>query len=138
MLMDQNLSNLFNVELAIQEISPIIEKDNTDEITSDFNLARNTLRKLIDVNNDLINNMVDNAKRSERGSAYEVAGQLIKTQTEIAKSLLSVQKQNRELKGDEIPTSKIGNQTNNILFAGSTAELMKLISAQKANIIDSK
>lgn len=137
MLMDQNLANIFNVDLAIQEISPIVPSDNSDEITSDFNLARNTLRKLLDVNNDLINNIVDNAKSSERSSAFEVAGQLIKTQTEIAKSLLSVQKQNKDLK-DSDTQPKIGNQTNNILFAGSTADLMKIISERKANIIESK
>lgn len=135
MKMDENLGKLFNLatqdEKQTSEILPAVMPDDRQD---DFDLARNTLVNLIHKNEAVITDLVDLARNSEHPRAYEVAGQLIKAQSEIAKDLLNIHKQKKELDGD---SSSIRTQ-NNIVFAGSTSELMKLISAQRAKPIDSK
>lgn len=135
MKMDENLGKLFNLatqeEKQTSEILPAVMPDDRQD---DFDLARNTLVNLIHKNEAVITDLVDLARNSEHPRAYEVAGQLIKAQSEIAKDLLNIHKQKKELDGDG---SSIRTQ-NNIVFAGSTSELMKLISAQRAKSIDSK
>ena len=69
-----------------------------------------------------------------RSRTFEVVGQLVKTQSEVAKDLLNLHKQQKDLQGDKGNTNKVGTQ-NNIVFAGSTSELMKLMKQQQ-NIKD--
>ena len=68
-----------------------------DKSESDFDLARDTLRDLINKNNHIIDEMTGIAKQSERGRDFEVAGQLVKNQSEVAKDLLDLHKQKKVL-----------------------------------------
>jgi hypothetical protein len=75
--------------------------------------------------------MINLAKNSEHPRTYEVAGQLIKTMSDVAKDLLSLQKQAKELdSGTQDNNPSIGTQ-NNIVFAGTTTELLKLLKNEK-------
>ena len=144
MKMDDNLNKLFNLD-------PLIKGDNSSsslpvEIPSqstpseqkddDFELARNTLRDLIGKNNAVISDLVDLARNSEAPRAYEVVSQMIKTQSEIAKDLIGIHKQKKDIEGDS--GRQIVQTQNNVVFAGSTADLMKMISQgrEKGNVID--
>lgn len=122
----ENLNNVFNIEPSVKTEEPIIVKDsvNVNEKEDDFQLARQTLRGLIAKNDDVLEELVHLAKNSESPRTYEVAGQLLKTQSEIAKELMSIHKQKKDIDGE---TSSVKNQTNNV-FVGSTSELMKLIN----------
>ena len=71
--------------------------------------------------------MVSIAKSSEKGRDFEVAGQLIKTQSEVAKDLLDIHKQIKDIEDDK---TTIKTQ-NNILFTGSTSELIKQIEEKR-------
>ena len=51
----------------------------------------------------------------------------------MSKDLLGLQKQVKELQADD--PVQIGTQ-NNVVFAGSTSELMKLLGKKDDNIID--
>ena len=121
------LNKLFNIEPDKKDDLPVILPSNSVELDreDDYQLARNTLRKLIMKGEDTLDEMINLAKNSEHPRTYEVAGQLIKTMSDVAKDLLAVQKQVKEL-NDEGSTPSIGTQ-NNVVFAGSTAELMKLL-----------
>jgi hypothetical protein len=112
-----------------------IEETSTVKKDSDFDLARDTLRDVIAKNNLVIDEMISIARSSETARSFEVAGQLLKSQSEIAKDLLELHKQKKAIDGE---TEQRFNQTNNIVFAGSTSDLMKMISAEKAKTIDSK
>ena len=92
----------------------------------DYQLARNTLRNLIVKSEDTLDQMIDLAKNSEHPRTYEVAGQLIKTVSDVAKDLMELQKKVKDLKKDE-PDSVKNITNNNVVFAGSTAELMKML-----------
>jgi hypothetical protein len=56
--------------------------------------------------------------------------------SDVSKDLLNLQKQVKDLKADEVQ-QKIGTQ-NNVVFAGSTAELFKALKQNKdsGNIIE--
>jgi len=92
----------------------------------DYQLARNTLRNLIVKSEDTLDQMIDLAKNSEHPRTYEVAGQLIKTVSDVAKDLIELQKKVKDLKKDE-PDNIKNITNNNVVFAGSTAELMKML-----------
>jgi len=132
------LNDIFNVgDVKHQDYSvQKIEESNPDKKESDFDLARDTLRDLIAKNNTVLEDIISIARSSESARSFEVAGQLIKAQSEIAKDLMTLHKQKKEVSG-ESQDQKI-QQQNNIVFAGSTADLMKMISAQKAKTVDSK
>lgn len=136
MKMDDNLSKVFNVDTTSDKdsksILPVV-LSNEEQKDDDFDLARNTLRNLIDKNEAVITDLVHLARNSEHPRAYEVVGQLIKAQSEIAKDLMGIHKQKKDVDGGESQNIKT---QNNIVFAGSTSDLMKAISSQKAKTID--
>lgn len=134
---EDKLNQLFNIETLEKPVVEIkkIEDTSDDKKESDFDLARDTLRDLIAKNNAVIDDIVSLARSSETARPFEVAGQLLKTQSEIAKGLVDLHKQKKDIEQDE--PEKIKTQ-NNIVFAGSTSELMKMISTERAKVIDVK
>lgn len=138
MNIDDNLGKVFNLEdsepepVDDTEIVPVQEGElvqSVDSLDDDFNQARKTLKELMTTNTDLINNIAGLAKQTELVRYFEVAGQLIKAQSEIAMELIGAHKQKRSITGEE---SKIGTQ-NNTVFVGSTSELLDLIARKKLN-----
>lgn len=131
------LNEIFNIEKVESQTFELekIKESSEDKKESDFELARDTLRDLINKNNAVIDDIISLARSSETARPFEVAGQLLKTQTDIAKGLVDLHKQKKDIEADE--PNKIETQ-NNIVFAGSTSDLMKMISAEKAKVIDAK
>ena len=124
------INDIFNIDTEVD--LPVITSPHQDQ-ESDFDLARNTLRNLIYKNEDAITELLHISKHSEHPRAYEVVGQLVKAQSDIAKELLNLHKTKKDI-NQESP-EHIKTQ-NNIVFAGSTSDLMKLISAQKVKNVD--
>lgn len=134
MKMEEKLNDLFNITIKPVDVVNVKEVKNEDK--DDFTVARETLRDMINKNEDVINDLVTIAKQSEHPRAFEVVAELVKAQTGLAKELMTLHKIKKDVDGEPEP-SKIGTQ-NNIVFAGSTADLMKMISAERAKIIDSE
>ena len=134
MKMEEKLNDLFNITIKPVDVVDVKEVKNEDK--DDFTVARETLRDMINKNEDVINDLVTIAKQSEHPRAFEVVAELVKAQTGLAKELMTLHKIKKDVDGEPEP-SKIGTQ-NNIVFAGSTADLMKMISAERAKIIDSE
>jgi hypothetical protein len=131
------LNEIFNIERVDEKSFELekIKETSDDKKESDFDLARDTLRDLIAKNNAVIDDIVSLARSAETARPFEVAGQLLKTQSEIAKGLMDLHKQKKDI--DQDSTEKIQTQ-NNIVFAGSTSDLMKMISSERARTIDVK
>jgi hypothetical protein len=111
----------------------VVTANNVDD---DFDQARTTLRNLITKGEQALDGMIDVARQSDHPRAYEVTGQLIKTVADTAKDLLALQKARRDLRDpEEAKPQQIGTQ-NNIVFAGSTNELLKALRSKNENIID--
>lgn len=124
----ETINNVFEIETK-KPIETIVESIPIDPKKDDFDLARETLVNLIAKNQDALDNIIHIAKNSESARTFEVAGQLIKTQADIAKDLMELHKRKKDLDG-ESSTNNI-KQQNNILFSGSTAELMKMLNDPK-------
>jgi hypothetical protein len=128
----QKLDSLFNIDPLPENTSSdliIPEKMNSNkelDKEDDYQLARQTLRKLIIKGEDTLENLIELSKNSETPRHYEVAGQFIKTLSDVSKDLLNLQKQVKDLEEDSGGTNHINTQ-NNVVFAGSTNDLMKLL-----------
>jgi len=130
------LDKLFGIETKQEKLPMVMpEKSIEADRDDDYQLARATLRKLIIKGEDTLDEMINLAKNSEHPRTYEVAGQLIKTMSDVAKDLIGLQQQVKDLK-DDSQSPSIGTQ-NNVVFAGSTSELMKLLKNQP-KIIDNE
>jgi hypothetical protein len=128
-----SLDKIFDLPIVDQKQYPIaeIQQSKSVDIDNDYQLARTTLRNLIVKGESTLDEMINLAKNSEHPRTYEVAGQLIKTMSDVAKDLLSLQKQAKELdSGTQDNNPSIGTQ-NNIVFAGTTTELLKLLKNEK-------
>ena len=133
----EQLNNLFNLDPMTDksmELTTIPEAMNSNkeiDQEDDYQLARQTMRKLLMKGETTLDDLIELSKNSEHPRTYEVAGQFMKTMSDVSKDLLNLQKQVKELKADDVQ-QKIGTQ-NNVVFAGSTAELFKALKQHKDN-----
>lgn len=130
----ENLNTLFNIEPLKTNDLVLPEQDRNSQKEDDYLLARDTMRKLLMKSEDTLDEMITIAKNSEHPRSFEVAGQLIKTVSEVAKDLLTLQKQLKDIEQVDKKTAAIGNQTNNV-FVGSTEELLKLLKKDDGKTI---
>jgi len=130
-----NLDTLFNIAPSEATNLVLPSSDRETDKDDDYQLARQTLRKLIIRGEDTLDEMINLAKNSEHPRTYEVAGQLIKTMSDVAKDLLHLQKQVKDIETPSKNQGQIGNQTNNV-FVGSTEELMKLLKNDNGKTIE--
>lgn len=105
----------------ITQVLPAIKVQKND----DYEYARRNLYDIIEKGNDALEHIVDIAKQSESARAFEVVTNLIKTMAETNKDLLQLAKVQKDLEKDDSVPDK--NVTNNNLFVGSSADLLKMI-----------
>ena len=104
--------------------SVMMPKEGLDEIDIDYKYSRENFYNLIERGQDAITGILDLAKEQEHPRTYEVAGQLIKTVSEVTERLADLQEKMQKLK--DVP-DKGPSHVTNALFIGSTKELQALI-----------
>jgi len=109
----------------------MVPEDKDPDI--DFETGRKNLYNLLDKGNEAIDGILNLAKEGEHPRAYEVAGQLIKTVSEVSQNLLDLQDKLKKVK--DIPDKGPKNVTN-ALFVGSTTELQKMLKEKKWYFLD--
>jgi hypothetical protein len=136
------LNEIFNITPQEKESVPVIAPSVSKNIDAedDYDLARGTLRNVIEKGSNALDDIIHLAKNSEHPRTYEVAGQLMKTMSEVAKDLLALQKQKIELDKPQAEQAaqnpQIGQQ-NNIVFTGSTEDLLKMLKQTQEKVIGS-
>ena len=120
-----DIANDVTVE-KVKKTLPAVPEDKDPDI--DFETGRKNLYNLLDKGNEAIDGILELAKEGEHPRAYEVAGQLIKTVSEVSQNLLDLQDKLKKVK--EIPEKGPKNVTN-ALFVGSTTELQKMLKEKK-------
>jgi len=114
----------------------LIEATSRDaDIDTDYQYSRENFYSLIERGQDAITGILELAKESEHPRTYEVAGQLIKTVSDVTERLAGLQQQMQFLK--EVPDKAPQNVTN-ALFIGSTKELQQLMKQDKNEAIEVK
>jgi hypothetical protein len=106
------------------EQSLMTQDDTTEHIDVDYQYSRENFYNLIERGQDAITGILDLAKEQEHPRTYEVAGQLIKTVSEVTERLADLQEKMKKLK--EVPKEGPSSVTN-ALFVGSTMELQALL-----------
>ena len=131
---DDKLNEVLNITTEVMPIE--VEKKESKEVVVpedkdpdiDFETGRKNLYQLIDKGNEAIDGILGLAKEGEHPRAYEVAGQLIKTVSEVSQNLLDLQEKLKKIK--DVPERGPKNVTN-ALFVGSTTELQKMLKGKK-------
>ncbi len=125
------IDDALDIETSIVEVEespkPVLKSEVTDT-KKDYDYTRGNLYSLIEKGQEALNGVLELAQESDSARAYEVAGQMIKSVGDTTDKLIDLQQKMKEL--DEQPNKGPTNVTN-ALFVGSTAELSKLIKAQK-------
>lgn len=121
----------------LETAKPVIEKALNDGLDSDFQEARDALKRAMVYGEEAIQGIMNVATNSDNPRAYEVAGQLIKSLGDQAKDIMDIQAKKKKI--DEVngkpAATQIGHQTN-VLFNGSTSELMKALKEDDSPIIE--
>ena len=120
-----DIADEVNVE-EVKKTLPAVPEDKDPDI--DFETGRKNLYNLLDKGTEAIDGRLELAKEGEHPRAYEVAGQLIKTVSEVSQNLLDLQDKLKKVK--EVPNTAPKNVTN-ALFVGSTTELQKMLKEKK-------
>ena len=131
---DEALNTHTEVEAIIPSKKDIqIEKKEkkSQDIEKDYDYTRANLYSLIEKGQESLNGILELAGESASPSAYEVAGQIIKSVADTTDKLLDLQKKVKEVEEEKKQTTN--TVTNNALFVGSTSDLSKMIKQQFLN-----
>lgn len=139
------LNKAFNIEddTVDVEVLPSSDKNSSNETSSneeivndikkDYEYTRTNLYSLVEKGQEAIDGMIEIASETGQPRAYEVAGQLIKSVSDVTDKLMDLQKKLKDIEGEETKTTN--NTTNNAIFVGSTSELSKIL---KQGFLNSK
>jgi len=112
----------------------VIIKDTED----DYEFARAHIKKLILASDDAIDRLHELATDAEHPRAFEVLTAMIKNTADMNSSLLDLVKNRKKIVQEPVggvsPSSAPGNVTNNVVFAGSTADLQKFLKSREEAI----
>ena len=111
------------------QTATVIPRPQTDDVNEDdFKYSRENLNHIIERGQDALSGILQVAQETDHPRAYEVAGQLLKTNAENTEKLVNLQTTKKKLKETDQP-QRVTN--NNSLFVGSTQELQQLIKNKK-------
>ena len=113
-------------EKAVVTTTPSVPRVQThNEDDDDFKYSRENLYHIIERGQDALDGILQVAKEPDHPRAYEVAGQLLKTNAENTEKLVNQQTTKKKVRESSGPKN-----VTNALFVGSTAELQKLIKGK--------
>ena len=111
------------------QTATVIPRPQTPDVDEDdFKYSRENLYHIIERGQDALSGILQVAQETDHPRAYEVAGQLLKTNAENTEKLVNLQTTKNKLKEADQPQRVT---TNNSLFVGSTQELQQLIKNKK-------
>ena len=111
-----------------QTATVIPRPQTSEEDEDDIKYSRENLYHIIERGQDALSGILQVAQETDHPRAYEVAGQLLKTNAENTEKLGNLQTTKKKLKEADQP-QRVTN--NNSLFVGSTQELQQLIKNKK-------
>jgi len=121
-------------EKIIKNSRKIKKSNQKDEVDIDYDYSRTNNYDLSSTINEVIYEMFEIAKNTQKARDFEVLGNLIKIAKELDDGYLDRHQKMKKL--NEVEESKkqtITNQTTNAVFVGSTAELQKFLKNSSKN-----
>jgi len=124
-IISQSLGIEPQTDAKIFDIIPAVKAEKGN----DYEYARRNNYDIIEKGMSALEDIIDIAKQSESARAFEVATNLMKTMLDANKDLLELAQKNKELtREDKVADKQV---TNNNLFVGSSAELLKMLKGNK-------
>ena len=125
------------VGAPVQESLPVRTGGYTSQDADrDYAEVRRNLKCLIEKSQEAIEGIVELARDSQQPRAYEVVAQLVQSSLEANTRLIDLHRRMKDIRKEEAAATKTTNVTNNSIYVGSTADLQKMIRAQR-KVIDS-
>lgn len=125
---DNKLNEIFDLEIIPSKSTDLVPTVSNTQEDDDLNNAKQVHRDLINKSQDALDNLLEFAKASESPRAYEVVSNLIKVTSEVAKTLVEIDKKDKKDKPE------VQNNTQNNVFVTTTADLQKLIKGEKIDV----
>lgn len=140
-----SINDVFDVEEESSLTQTTDEKNliASSKADDDYEYSKEKLKSLIETGETAIEAYMDICSEMTEPRAYEVLATLLKNTGDLAKSVMdnaktkaSIDKDRGLISRDGKPLNDGVNQTNNIVFAGSTKDLMDMIKEQRQKAID--
>lgn len=134
-----DISDVVDYEITKVELGnvPVVSKEDPGEddenksLDADFDYARGNQFQIIEAGKDALNKALEFATQSENARSYEVVGAMLKNLADVNKQLLEMHELKQKIKtkkeADVDKAQTVNNTQNNIVFQGSTVELLKQI-----------
>lgn len=127
----KSLEEVFDaVQTPLPELPETVVASNpiTEEDTYDY--ARENLVAFIEKGKTALDDAIRIMQMSEHPRAVEVVSGLLKNMADVNKQLLELKKINKEIQEPpkNAPVQQVGQQTNNSIFVGTSADLAKLLT----------
>lgn len=113
------------------------EGDEEEILNEDFKLARDSISSVLETSKTTMKSIVDLSNKTDSPRAFEAISTLITAISSAAKDLLSLHefkstiRNNKKQKNENSNPQNQTNIQNNIMFKGSTKELLEMIRTQK-------
>lgn len=128
------LDDAFGIEPTPKEVEVVQSKardlkniSREIDLQKDYDFVRQNLYDLVSTGQEALMDALEVAKNSEHPRAFEVVGQMIKNVADVSDKLMALQK-DVKIVTEESPT-RVTNNTNNTMFVGSTADLIKALKS---------
>ncbi len=117
-------------------VASIMTKAHDDSATADFEKARATIHRVMEVGASALDDVVDMASQTQQPDAYAAVASIMGKMLQASKTLMSVQrdiesirnptkKHSEEAKDKEFEDDGTPKIVNNTIFTGTPADLMK-------------
>lgn len=113
------------------EMTEIVEKN---DVTDDYNFARDKYYELASKGSEALDMMMDVAREMEHPRAFEVLSTMLKNNADIVDKMMDLQKKKVDLAKPQEKEQKALTQNN--VFVGSTAELQKMLRGNGEKVIE--
>lgn len=134
--MSQGLENALGLSpmpVVVDSNLPVVQTDGQAQadVDAEVESARTNLQDAISLSQQAVQDMLNIAQQSQHPKAYEVLNSMIKTYADISMGLVDLQAKKQRLTGQKPAAQEGSNVTNNNLFVGSTAEMLKILEDMK-------
>ena len=113
------------------EMTEIVEKN---DVTDDYNFARDQYYELASKGSEALDMMMEVAREMEHPRAFEVLSTMLKNNADIVDKMMDLQKKKVDLAKPQEKEQKALTQNN--VFVGSTAESQKMLSGDGEKVIE--
>lgn len=123
-------------DTVTKDLKVQVPEIKTGTVDEDFEEARGVLKRAMAYSESTIQGILAVAQNSDNPRAYEVAAQAIKNLGDQALQAMDIQEKKQKIENaDESKPKQIGTQ-NNIVFNGSTSDLLKAIQKENEKVIE--